>query len=187
MHQRVSGLFTRLEICQVQKQWRWDEKERMIFKSIVNVLVPLLSAELSRLQKQLNLILILLVVVLLLLAVNNGIRMAKWCKGRGFCSNVLRKLKLKKRSKTEKMAPEDLTHANPNTQSPKVQLRSVPPRTQLQINNRESTVFSIDGASTIQTVSTPISTRYPAEDSTLSYSYDNAGLAVTPTIPERPF
>lgn len=86
--------------------------------------------------------------------------------------------------KSGKMAPEDLTHANPNTQSPKVQLR-MPNRTQNQIN-RESTVFSIDGASTIQTVSTPISTRYPAEDSTLSYSYDNAALAVTPTIPERP-
>lgn len=83
------------------------------------------------------------------------------------------------------MAPEDLTHANPNTQSPKVQLRNVPVRPLNQVN-RESTVFSIDGASTIQTVSTPISTRYPAEDSTLSYSYDNAGLAITPTIPERP-
>lgn len=89
--------------------------------------------------------------------------------------------------KDGKTALEDMTHANPNTQSPKVQLRILPVRapSNHQIN-RESTVFSIDGASTIQTVSTPISTRYPAEDSTLSYSYDNAALAVTPTIPERP-
>lgn len=34
--------------------------------------------------------------------------------------------------------------------------------------------------STAHTVSTPISNRYPAEDTTLAYSYDNAGLQVTP-------
>lgn len=39
--------------------------------------------------------------------------------------------------------------------------------------------------STVPTVSTPISNRYPAEDSTLDYSYDNAGLQVTP-INEKP-
>lgn len=39
--------------------------------------------------------------------------------------------------------------------------------------------------STVQTVSTPLSNRYPAEDSTLDYSYDNAGLQVTP-VTEKP-
>lgn len=34
--------------------------------------------------------------------------------------------------------------------------------------------------STVHTVSTPVSNRYPAEDSTLEYTYDNAGLQVTP-------
>lgn len=132
--------------------------------------------------------LILLAVVLALLALSNGIRLARWCKGRGLIAGLLRKLKLKKPSKNGtvgKVPIEELTRANPHTQSPKVQLRIVTDRNPNQAN-RESTVFSIGAASTIQTVSTPISTRYPAEDSTLSYSYDNAGLVVTPTIPDRP-
>lgn len=36
-----------------------------------------------------------------------------------------------------------------------------------------------------KTVSTPISTRYPAEDTTLAYAYDNQALAVTP-VNEKP-
>lgn len=36
----------------------------------------------------------------------------------------------------------------------------------------------------MHTVSTPISNRYPAED-TLDYSYDNAGLQVTP-VSDKP-
>lgn len=123
-----------------------------------------------------------------MLVINNAIRLVKWCKGRGIFSGLLRKMRLKKPSKNGavgKVPIEELTRANPHTQSPKVQLRIVTDRNQSQAN-RESTVFSVGAASTIQTVSTPISTRYPAEDSTLSYSYDNAGLAVTPTIPDRP-
>lgn len=45
--------------------------------------------------------------------------------------------------------------------------------------------------STVQTVSTPVSTRIPAEDNTLDYTYDNAALQVTPVgdkpKSERPF
>lgn len=154
---------------------------RLTFSTSLSV-----ADELSRLQRQLNVVLILLVIVLALLAIGHSVRLVKWCRGRGIVSTLLRKFKVKKQSSAEKVAPENMTHANPNTQSPKVQLRSVPLRgPNLQIN-RDSTVFSIDGASSIQTVSTPISTRYPAEDSTLNYSYDNAALAITPTIPDRP-
>lgn len=39
--------------------------------------------------------------------------------------------------------------------------------------------------STVHTVSTPVSNRYPAEDSTLDYTYDNAALQVTP-VGDRP-
>lgn len=39
--------------------------------------------------------------------------------------------------------------------------------------------------SVVQTVSTPIS-RHPAEDSTLDFTYDNAGLQVTPTSTTTP-
>lgn len=43
----------------------------------------------------------------------------------------------------------------------------------------------MDNLSTVHTVSTPIS-RHPAEDSTENYSYDNAGLQVTPTTQKPP-
>lgn len=156
-----------------------------LFYLLISLSLLPISEALSRLQTQLNIALILLIVVLTLLAISHGIRLFRWCRGRGFISTLLRKLQLKKKKRPAEKT-DNLTHANPHTKSPKVQLRDVPVRHQI---NRESTVFSIDGAaSTIQTVSTPISTRYPAEDSTttVNFSYDNAGLAVTPTIPDRP-
>lgn len=42
----------------------------------------------------------------------------------------------------------------------------------------------MDGT-TVQTVSTPISNRYPAEDTTLDYTYDNVALQITP-VNEKP-
>lgn len=45
--------------------------------------------------------------------------------------------------------------------------------------------LGIDNMSTVNTVSTPIS-RHPAEDSTESFSYDNAALQVTPTAHSKP-
>lgn len=42
----------------------------------------------------------------------------------------------------------------------------------------------LDNRSTVHTVSTPLS-RHPGEDSTENYSYDNAGMQVTPTTPNH--
>lgn len=40
------------------------------------------------------------------------------------------------------------------------------------------------GATTPKTISTALSNRHPAEDTTLDFSYDNMGMNVTP--PEQP-
>lgn len=86
---------------------------------------------------------------------------------------------------------EPITLANPHTTSPKM-------RVKLHNNNhndlnRTSSIFTVTGTEyEAKTVSTPISTRYPAEDTltssatiTADYSYDNRGLQLTP-VNEKP-
>ena len=80
--------------------------------------------------------------------------------------------------------------ANPNTASPKMRQKVQPNNHQI---NRSSSVFTVNATEyESKTVSTPISTRYPAEDTVSSatpvndYSYDNRALQLTPVGEERP-
>uniref|UniRef100_A0A182YDT0 Protein grindelwald n=1 Tax=Anopheles stephensi TaxID=30069 RepID=A0A182YDT0_ANOST len=76
--------------------------------------------------------------------------------------------------------PVAYTHENPNTKSPKTV-----PKNGANGPKQTSTSVSIypetEVDHSVQTGTTSISHRYPAEDSTESYSYDNAACNVTPT------
>lgn len=52
------------------------------------------------------------------------------------------------------------------------------------LETRTSKTDNSQGATTPKTISTAISNRHPAEDTTLDFSYDNMGMNVTP--PEQP-
>uniref|UniRef100_A0A182K0V5 Protein grindelwald n=1 Tax=Anopheles christyi TaxID=43041 RepID=A0A182K0V5_9DIPT len=83
-------------------------------------------------------------------------------------------------SKKGPPAPVGYTHENPNTKSPKAM-----PKNGANVTKPASTTVSIypetEADNSVQTGTTSISHRYPAEDSTESYSYDNAACNVTPT------
>ncbi|XP_053676369.1 uncharacterized protein LOC128726580 [Anopheles nili] len=86
------------------------------------------------------------------------------------------------RPQAKKAAPVGYTHENPNTKSPKAI-----PKNGANVPKQPpaSTTVSIypetEADNSVQTGTTSISNRYPAEDSTESYSYDNAACNVTPT------
>ncbi|KAJ2954442.1 hypothetical protein O0L34_g2712 [Tuta absoluta] len=87
-------------------------------------------------------------------------------------------------------------HANPHAEMPKpkhelkLEIRNPdPPRRSQPLNVRDldartSHTEKSQGATTPKTISTALSNRHPAEDTTLDFSYDNMGMNVTP--PEQP-
>lgn len=96
-----------------------------------------------------------------------------------------------------KQYPNDLTHHNPHAEIPKpkhelkLEIRNPEPpkRGQQPLNVRDletrtSQTDKSQGATTPKTMSTAISNRYPAEDTTLDFAYNNMGMNVTP--PEAP-
>uniref|UniRef100_A0A1B0DHY0 Uncharacterized protein n=2 Tax=Phlebotomus papatasi TaxID=29031 RepID=A0A1B0DHY0_PHLPP len=142
-----------------------------------------LSGEFQQLENRQTVILIITLVLLILFLIVHGLHFLRWLHRRGYFSLKCVRF-FKSKSMKQKQCPVvDLTHANPNTQSPKLHIRTDLARNSAS-SKRDSTIFSVDG-STIQTVSTPVSTRYPAEDSTLDYSYDNRGMTVTP-VADKP-
>ncbi|XP_004929932.1 protein grindelwald [Bombyx mori] len=92
-----------------------------------------------------------------------------------------------------KQYPNDLTHHNPHAEAPKpkpelkLEIRNPDPlrRTNQPLNvkdleTRTSQSDKSQGATTPKTISTALSNRHPAEDTTLDFSYDNMGMNVTP-------
>lgn len=72
----------------------------------------------------------------------------------------------------------------------KLEIRPEPPKRSTQplnvrdLETRTSQTEKSQGATTPKTMSTALSNRHPAEDTTLDFSYDNMGMNVTP--PEQP-
>ncbi|XP_035795988.1 uncharacterized protein LOC118468851 [Anopheles albimanus] len=82
--------------------------------------------------------------------------------------------------------PVGYTHENPHTKSPKLAIKNgasgIPKQQQQAAPSVALSIYPETEAETsVQTGTTSISHRYPAEDSTESYSYDNAACNVTPT------
>lgn len=95
-----------------------------------------------------------------------------------------------------KQYPTDLTHHNPHAEMPKpkhdLKLEIRIPEPPKKNNSQPLNVRDLDtrtqteksqGGSTPKTISTAISNRHPAEDTTLDFSYDNMGMNVTPPEP----
>lgn len=127
---------------------------------------------------------VLVVILLILFLFVNGRKIFKWCQ-RSLVS-VKNKTVIKNGKPTE-----PITMANPNTVSPKMR-QKVQPLNHINNLNRTSSIFTVTGTEyDAKTVSTPVSTRYPAEDTltsnaTTDYSYDNRALQLTPVGEERP-
>lgn len=124
----------------------------------------------------------LVVILLILFLAVNGKKIFKWCQKTA--SSI-------KKSDMKDKPVEPMTMANPHTVSPKMRIKAQ------QANgnelHRSSSIFTVTGTEfDNKTVSTPISTRYPAEDTltssatvTADHSYDNRGLQLTP-VNEKP-
>ncbi|XP_052865399.1 uncharacterized protein LOC128271794 [Anopheles cruzii] len=78
--------------------------------------------------------------------------------------------------------PVAYTHENPNTKSPRLGPKSGGGPVKQQPTSTTVSIYpDTEADHSVQTGTTSVSNRHPAEDSTESYSYDNAGLNVTPT------
>uniref|UniRef100_A0A182MTC3 Protein grindelwald n=1 Tax=Anopheles culicifacies TaxID=139723 RepID=A0A182MTC3_9DIPT len=83
--------------------------------------------------------------------------------------------------KNKPTAPVGFTHENPNTKSPKMMPKNGANGAAKPTSTAVSMYEETEADNSVQTGTTSISHRYPAEDSTESYSYDNAACNVTPT------
>ncbi|CAH2035265.1 unnamed protein product, partial [Iphiclides podalirius] len=118
------------------------------------------------------------------------------CRGRVSWRSI--KQKFQPAKNRVKNYPTDFTHHNPHAElsKPKPELKleirnpeppkraNVQPLNPRDLETRTSQTDKSQGATTPKTISTAISTRHPAEDTTLDFSYDNMGMNVTP--PEQP-
>ncbi|XP_037958851.1 protein grindelwald-like [Teleopsis dalmanni] len=150
-------------------------------KSEFNQYEPL-KAEIHSIQARLNLTLVLLIVLLALIAIRYAYKGIRWLRHKPCVSIVLKKLQPNKFVTNHTHNGKDLGGTT---------IQNV--MTINEIENAPSQIYSVTGAEgSILTVTTPVSTRYPAENSstptsvpTAEYSYDNQALAVTP-VSEKP-
>ncbi|XP_054744830.1 protein grindelwald [Anastrepha obliqua] len=142
-----------------------------------------LKAELHSIHEQQNTILILLVVLLALIAIRYIYKCVRWLRCKRFCTLMLKKLHKQHEAAGVEANGKDLVIGAtiPNVMAINGDMERAP-----------SQIYSVTGAEgSVMTMTTPVSTRYPAENSTTpttvatEYSYDNQALAVTP-VSEKP-
>ncbi|CAG9797084.1 unnamed protein product [Chironomus riparius] len=140
------------------------------------------DAEIKNLKIYLTVTFVLVVILLILFMAFNGKKLFKICK------NSIPSVK----KPVKNVKPiEPMTIANPQTASPRMRIKAQNQQNNNHNLNRSSSIFTVTGTEyEAKTVSTPISTRYPAEDTltsspTADYSYDNRGLQLTP-VTEKP-
>ncbi|XP_065080001.1 protein grindelwald-like [Ochlerotatus camptorhynchus] len=145
----------------------------------------LILQRIATLENNLYTTIIIFAIILLLLALTVVVIIVRWCrKSSHFSWSFLKRLIAREKSNPPTM---EYTHENPHTKSPKLSTRAgsnstgLPPLPQVSTIGPPSTYMGSDGASSVQTVTTPISARYPAEDWRMNHAYDNGGLAITPT------
>uniref|UniRef100_A0A182NU10 Protein grindelwald n=1 Tax=Anopheles dirus TaxID=7168 RepID=A0A182NU10_9DIPT len=156
------------ELCAKDEGTCVEKCRDYLFKSLLTSM-----KRVSTLEKNFVFLVVAIVIVLLIL-VGVGVFVANQYRSKIVAC-------FRKRIKQEKTAPVGYTHENPNTKSPKA-----PPKNGMNVPKQQtSTTVSIypetEADNSVQTGTTSISHRYPAEDSTESYSYDNAACNVTPT------
>ncbi|XP_050319262.1 protein grindelwald [Bactrocera neohumeralis] len=142
-----------------------------------------LKAEIHSIHEQQNTILILLIVLLTLIAARYMYKCICWLRRKRFCALLLKKLHKHHEAAGAGVNSKDMVIGAtiPNVMAINGAMERAP-----------SQIYSVTGAEgSVMTLTTPVSTRYPAENSTPSttvtgeYSYDNQALAVTP-VSEKP-
>ncbi|XP_013100432.1 protein grindelwald [Stomoxys calcitrans] len=142
-----------------------------------------LKNEIHQIQMQQSVILYLLILLLIITCLHYTWKCLKWLRHKRCVQQAIKKLKLRRK---DPLPPT--THVNGKD------LGGTTIQNMCVINDIErapSQIYSMTGAEgSVMTVTTPISSRHPAENSTPSpqpneYSYDNQALAVTP-VSEKP-
>ncbi|XP_075152984.1 grindelwald [Haematobia irritans] len=141
-----------------------------------------LKNEIHQIQMQQCVILYLLVLLLIITCLHYTWKLVKWLKHKRYVQQAIKILKVRR-----KASPTQV-HVNGKD------LGGTTIQNMCVINDIErapSQIYSVTGAEgSVMTVTTPISSRHPAENTTPSpqpneYSYDNQALAVTP-VSEKP-
>ncbi|XP_016977926.2 protein grindelwald isoform X2 [Drosophila rhopaloa] len=155
--------------------------------SAFKLFVPL-KAEVLDIQKTQHLILLLLTILLVLIAV----RFAFQCLRFLMCNRCVQK---QLRRLQAKAFPHPVTANGKDLNATTIQNLSAINRHGRDLERAQSQIYSVAGAAegSVVTMTTPVSTRYPAENSTtpttvmteIGYGYDNQAMVVTP-INEKP-
>ncbi|XP_037915459.1 protein grindelwald [Hermetia illucens] len=140
---------------------------------------PALQDEIKQLQQQQKTNTILLVIILIVLLVICIVWAARFLRKKRLLSTCF----FKKIKPTK--APVNNSQPVGNENLPPINIPIV--RNGGEAVGIGANVLSVSGTdvSTMPTLTTPIHNRYPAENSTTEYSYDNAALQVTPST-EKP-
>ncbi|XP_017067883.2 protein grindelwald isoform X2 [Drosophila eugracilis] len=147
-----------------------------------------LKAEMLDIQNTQHMILLLLIILLVLIAVRCAFQCLRWLVSNRCFQKLLRRLQAKAYPHPSNANGKDL---NATT----IQNLSAINRHGSDLERAQSQIYSVAGAAegSVVTMTTPVSTRYPAENSTtpttvmteIGYGYDNQAMVVTP-VSEKP-
>ncbi|XP_017067882.2 protein grindelwald isoform X1 [Drosophila eugracilis] len=149
-----------------------------------------LKAEMLDIQNTQHMILLLLIILLVLIAVRCAFQCLRWLVSNRCFQKLLRRLQAKAYPHPSNANGKDL---NATT----IQNLSAINRHGSDLERAQSQIYSVAGKcaaeGSVVTMTTPVSTRYPAENSTtpttvmteIGYGYDNQAMVVTP-VSEKP-
>uniref|UniRef100_A0A1B0ABG4 Protein grindelwald n=1 Tax=Glossina pallidipes TaxID=7398 RepID=A0A1B0ABG4_GLOPL len=137
-----------------------------------------LKLDIQRIQIQQHVILILLILLFILCGVRYLWKCLLWIKHKHCLPQLVKKLRPRKSELTTTQNGKDLGGTTIQNMC----------AIQNEVDRAPSQIFSVTAAEgSVLTMTTPISSRYPAENTTptTEYTYDNQALAVTP-VSEKP-
>ncbi|KAL9926232.1 grindelwald isoform 2-T2 [Glossina fuscipes fuscipes] len=137
-----------------------------------------LKLDIQRIQIQQHVILILLILLFVLCGVRYLWKCLLWIKHKHCVPQLVKKLRPRKSELTTTQNGKDLGGTTIQNMC----------AIQNEVDRAPSQIFSVTAAEgSVMTMTTPISSRYPAENTTptTEYTYDNQALAVTP-VSEKP-
>uniref|UniRef100_A0A1A9W0L6 Protein grindelwald n=1 Tax=Glossina brevipalpis TaxID=37001 RepID=A0A1A9W0L6_9MUSC len=137
-----------------------------------------LKHDIHAIQMQQHVILILLILLLILCCVRYLWKCLLWIKHKRYVPQLVKKLRSRKSELTTMQNGKDLGGTTIQNMC----------AIQNEVERTPSQIFSVTAAEgSVMTMTTPISSRYPAENTTptTEYTYDNQALAVTP-VSEKP-
>ncbi|XP_052853781.1 protein grindelwald isoform X1 [Drosophila gunungcola] len=149
-----------------------------------------LKAEVLEIQKTQHLILLLVTVLLVLIALRCAYQCLRWLIGNRCFQKLLRRLQ-------SKAYPHPATANGKDLNATTIQNLNAINRHGSDLERAQSHIYSVAGKcvaeGSVVTMTTPVSTRYPAENSTtpttvmteIGYGYDNQAMVVTP-VTEKP-